>query len=73
MSLGQTKKAAVGKKSYSRSVLKAKLGADRWPVQHMRHRPVWFPARYRLIGLVRASADSFVLPPAVVRKATWRE
>ena len=73
MSPGQIKRAAVNKKGYSRSVLKARLGATRWPVRHMRHRPVWFPARYRLIGLVRASVDSFVLPPAVVRKATWRE
>jgi len=44
-----------------------------WPVR--RERPVlrWFPAGHRLIGLVRASRDSFVLPPAVVRKAAWRE
>gem|GEM_PF-1689585 len=44
-----------------------------WPVSQDRHRLRWFPARQRLIGLVRGSRDSFVLPPAVVRKASWRE
>ena len=44
-----------------------------WPVILDRQRLVWFPARQRLIGLVRCSRDSYVLPPAVVRKASWRE
>ena len=45
----------------------------KWPVRQCRQRLAWFPARHRLIGLVRSSRDSFVLPPAVVRKATWRD
>ena len=44
-----------------------------WPVIQDRQRLPWFPARQRLIGLVRCSRDSYVLPPAVVRKASWRE
>ena len=44
-----------------------------WPVSQDRQRLRWFPARQRLIGLVRGSRDSYVLPPAVVRKAPWRE
>ena len=45
----------------------------KWPVRQDRRRLVWFPARQRLIGLVRGKRDCFVLPPAVVRKATWRD
>jgi len=44
-----------------------------WPVRQIRHRVAWFPARHRLIGLVRALSESFVLPPAVIRKPSWRE
>lgn len=44
-----------------------------WPIQQSRRRPRWFPSHQRLIGLVRASSDSFVLPPAIVRKAAWKE
>lgn len=44
-----------------------------WPVGQDRQRLEWFPAGQRLIGLVRGRADCFVLPPAVVRKANWRE
>ena len=44
-----------------------------WPLSPERHRVRWFPARQRLIGLIRASTDSFVLPPAIVRKASWRD
>lgn len=45
----------------------------RWPVELQRGEVRWFPASTRLIGLVRANVDKFVLPPAVVRKANWRE
>gem|GEM_PF-1774095 len=53
-------------------------GAERthkeiWPVEQERAEIRWFPASSRLIGLVRANVDKFVLPPAVVRKACWRE
>ena len=44
-----------------------------WPVRMERAQLRWFPASSRLIGLVRANVDKFVLPPAVVRKASWRE
>lgn len=44
-----------------------------WPVRPDRQRVNWFPAKQRLIGLVRAHEEGFVLPPAVVRKATWQE
>ena len=45
-----------------------------WPVSQQRPHMRWYPTRQRLIGLVRcSSADSFVLPPAIVRKASWRE
>ena len=44
-----------------------------WPVAPQRQRVKWFPARQRLIGLVRGNHDAFVLPPAVVRKSPWRE
>ena len=44
-----------------------------WPVCPERADVKWFPAGSRLIGLVRANVDKFVLPPAVVRKASWRE
>ncbi len=44
-----------------------------WPVSQDRQPIDWFPARYRLIGLVRMHEDGFVLPPAIIRKATWRE
>ncbi len=51
-------------------------GGDRssdWPVDHDRQRVRWFPASHRLISLVRGNRDSYVLPPAVVRKASWRD
>ena len=44
-----------------------------WPVDHDRQRVRWFPASHRLISLVRGNRDSYVLPPAVVRKASWRD
>lgn len=44
-----------------------------WPVRWDRPEVRWFPASSRLIGLVRANVDKFVLPPAVVRKASWRD
>jgi len=44
-----------------------------WPVDHERQRVRWFPASHRLISLVRGNLDSYVLPPAVVRKASWRD
>jgi hypothetical protein len=44
-----------------------------WPVHQDRQPVNWFPARQRLIGLVRTHKDGFVLPPAIVRKATWQE
>jgi len=44
-----------------------------WPVRQDRQPVYWFPAKQRLIGLVRTHKDGFVLPPAVVRKATWQE
>ena len=50
-----------------------KKSLHKWPVNLQRERVKWFPARYRLISLVRTAKDSFVLPPAVVRKAAWRE
>lgn len=46
---------------------------DAWPVTPERKPLNWYPARYCLIKMVQAKADSFVLPPAVVRKASWRE
>jgi hypothetical protein len=44
-----------------------------WPVPHLRYQVPWLPPRTRLIGLVRNNPESFVLPPAVIRKANWRE
>ncbi len=44
-----------------------------WPFEMKTDDVRWFPASNRLIGLVRANVDKFVLPPAVVRKAAWRE
>ena len=44
-----------------------------WPVSHLRNRVQWLPPRNRLISLVRNNPESFVLPPAVIRKANWRE
>lgn len=44
-----------------------------WPLRCQREPVKWSPARYRLIDLVRSSSDAFVLPPAVIRKALWRE
>ena len=50
------------------------IRTGKWPVGQERQRPKWFPAPQRLIGQVRqAVAGSAVLPPAVVRKASWRE
>ncbi len=48
-------------------------GQLNWPAAPHRQRVKWFPARQRLIGLVRGNRDAFVLPPAVVRKSPWRE
>jgi len=45
----------------------------KWPMPMERVEVKWFPARNRLIGLVRANGDKYVLPPAVVRKAAWRD
>ena len=47
--------------------------SKRWPVNYEQPNIKWFPASNRLIGLVRANLDKFVLPPAIVRKAAWRE
>jgi len=47
--------------------------SKRWPVSYEQPNIKWFPASNRLIGLVRANLDKFVLPPAIVRKAAWRE
>ena len=44
-----------------------------WPVHHERHRVAWYPARHRLIGMVRTSPESHILPPAMIRKTSWRE
>ena len=44
-----------------------------WPIGLERGPRAWFPAQARMIGLIRANKDSYVLPPAVVRKAAWRE
>ena len=50
-----------------------RLENDSWPVTQDRRRLIWFPATCRLISLVRGAVDSFVLPPAIVRKAVWRD
>ena len=47
--------------------------AGDWPIGLERGPRAWFPAQARMIGLIRANKDSYVLPPAVVRKAAWRE
>ena len=52
---------------------KATGAKENWPVAFQRPIIRWFPAGNRLIGLIRANVDSFVLPPAIVRKANWRE
>ncbi len=52
---------------------KEKPKDQNWPVHQDRQPVNWFPAKQRLIGLVRTHKDGFVLPPAVVRKATWQE
>ncbi|MCF7958602.1 MAG: hypothetical protein K9M57_09165 [Phycisphaerae bacterium] len=44
-----------------------------WPVSFQWSPVKWYPANSRLIGLVRNNVDNFVLPPAVVRKAAWRD
>ncbi|MBI9017030.1 MAG: hypothetical protein JEZ07_07210 [Phycisphaerae bacterium] len=44
-----------------------------WPTDFCNHNIKWFPAETRLIGQIRANVDSFILPPAVVRKAAWRD
>ena len=44
-----------------------------WPVEFERPRVEWFPASSRLIDLVRTNVGNYVLPPAVVRKASWRD
>jgi hypothetical protein len=44
-----------------------------WPMGLERGPRAWFPAQARMIGLIRANKNSYVLPPAVVRKASWRE
>lgn len=52
---------------------KAGVKGENWPVRLERGPGSWFPAQQRMIGLIRGNRDSFVLPPAVVRKAAWRE
>lgn len=47
--------------------------AQTWPMGQSRARVQWFPAGQRLISLVRSSQGNYVLPPAVVRKASWRD
>jgi hypothetical protein len=44
-----------------------------WPVQQKRPAWRWFPAQNRLIAMVHTRMENTVLPPAVVRKASWRE
>jgi hypothetical protein len=44
-----------------------------WPVGQCRTPLAWYPAYNRLITLVRTKSDSFVLPPALVKKAAWRD
>jgi hypothetical protein len=44
-----------------------------WPVAQCRKPLPWYPAPNRLITLVRTKSDSFVLPPALVKKASWRD
>jgi len=58
---------------YSYPNLVGRSTMSKWPVRQQRRRLRWFPAGQRLIGLVRASPDNFVLPPAIVRKAAWRD
>ena len=52
---------------------KSPPAAESWPLGHDREPPAWLPAGNRLINLVRSHPDSYVLPPAVIRKANWRE
>ncbi len=46
---------------------------SKWPVSFQWSSIKWYPASTRLIGLVRTNGENFVLPPAVVRKAHWRD
>lgn len=74
MHLNFLKKAAPLNQETSKQVeteVESKPG--HWPVRPVRQRLAWLPAKHRLIGLVRTHKDGFVLPPAVVRKATWRD
>jgi len=44
-----------------------------WPFQLERFEMPWYPANSRLIGQVRTNINNYVLPPAMVRKASWRD
>ncbi len=66
-------KRSTSKEPTQQKTLSRRSEAGPWPVGPQRQRLEWFPAGQRLIGLVRGRADCFVLPPAVVRKANWRE
>ena len=60
-------------KSANQSSNLSSTDSGKWPVTFERPELKWFPASSRLIGLVRSNIDNFVLPPAVVRKAAWRD
>lgn len=49
------------------------LTESSWPIPHEREAIDWLAPRSRLISLVRNHPDSYVLPPAVIRKPQWRE
>ncbi len=53
--------------------VKSESSSTKWPVDYQRPSVKWYPAGSRLIGLVRANIGNYVLPPAVVRKAHWRD
>jgi len=44
-----------------------------WPIGPCRQRVPWYPGRQRLTSLLRNSTDNSILPPALVRKAAWRD
>ncbi len=50
-----------------------KKRAAAWPVQQKRPGWCWFPASHRMMAMLHMRMDSTVLPPAIVRKASWRE
>lgn len=59
------------------AAIEAGNGEDRrgaaWPVAPTRRPVQWYPAPQRLISMVRSGNDTFVLPPAMVRKSPWRD